>query len=81
MVVPPRLGFCVIEVCLSCYNNNVKLYSITIIVHYNVNQVSINSVGLVGIIKLVMSGARRDRCQCLLSLPIACIEFDHFKTT
>ena len=27
---------CVIKVCSSGYNNNVKLYNITIIVHYNV---------------------------------------------
>ena len=27
---------CVIKVCSSSYNNNVKLYNITIIVHYNV---------------------------------------------
>ena len=26
---------CVIKVCSSGYNNNVKLYNITIIVHYN----------------------------------------------
>ena len=31
------LGLCVIKVCSSGYNNNnVKLYNITIIVHYNV---------------------------------------------
>ena len=27
---------CVIKVCSSGYNNNVKVYNITIIVHYNV---------------------------------------------
>ena len=27
---------CVIKLCSSGYNNNVKLYNITIIVHYNV---------------------------------------------
>ena len=27
---------CVIKVCLGGYNNNVKLYNIAIIVHYNV---------------------------------------------
>ena len=36
-----------IKVCSSGYNNNVKLYNTTIIVHYNVDQVSIRPVGLV----------------------------------
>ena len=38
---------CVIKVCSSGYKNNVKLYNITIIVHYNGQQVSIRPVGLV----------------------------------
>ena len=35
-----------IKVCSSGYNNNVKLYNIIIIVHYNVCQASITPVGL-----------------------------------
>ena len=31
-----RALVCVIKVCSSGYNNNVKLYNTTIIVHYNV---------------------------------------------
>ena len=54
MVVPPRLGFCAIKVRSSGYNNNVKLYNITIIVHYNVLQVSIRPVGLVSKTFLVL---------------------------
>ena len=36
-----------IKVYSTGYNNNVKLYNITIIVHYSVSQVSIMPVGFV----------------------------------
>ena len=44
---PTKAWACVIKVCSNGYNYNVKLYNITIIVQYNICQVSIRSVGLV----------------------------------
>ena len=35
-IAPHGPWICVIKVCSSGYNNNVKLYNTTIIVHYNV---------------------------------------------
>ena len=47
MVVPPRLEYtCAVEVGSTDYNNSIKLYNITIIVHQHVYKVSIRPEGL-----------------------------------